>query len=105
MPVTGRYSPIAPGDTNEILAFDFSPILSANETVMGGTLTITTNTRPPVTSTALAVNYVIVSGAALVASVTAAANGGGDQILTFTAATSLRPSVSRSALIFVGPTS
>jgi len=105
MPVTARYTPIAPGDANEVLAFDFSPILSEGETVTGGTLAIVTNAFPPAASTALTVNYVIVSGNALVASVTAASNGSGDQILTFTAATTLRPSLSRTALIFVGPTS
>jgi hypothetical protein len=105
MPVTARYTPIAPGDTDEMLAFDFSPILSANETVIGGALTVATNTHLPATSMALTVNYVIVSGTSLVASVTAAVNGRGDHIVTFTAATSLRPSLSRSALIFVGPTS
>jgi hypothetical protein len=105
MPVTVRYTSIAPGDTNEALAFDFSPILAAGETVTGGTLRITTNTLPPGASTALTVNYVVVLGSALVASVTATSNGGGDQMLTFTAATTLRPSLSRTALIFVGPTS
>lgn len=105
MPVTARYMPIAPGDSNEALAFDFSPILSVGETVTGGMLTVATNTVPPAASTALTVNYVVVSGSALVASVTAASNGSGDQILTFTAATTLRPSLSRTALIFVGPTS
>ncbi len=105
MPVTARYTPIAPGDTNETLAFDFSPILLTNETVTGGGLTIATNTSSPVASTALTVNYVVVSGTALVASVTAAGNGSGDHILTFTAATTSRPSLSRTALIFVGPTS
>jgi len=105
MAVTARYSPIAPGDTNEALAFDFSPILSVNETVTGGSLTVATNSFPPAASTVLTVNYVAVSGTALVANVTAASNGAGDQLLTFTAATTLRPSLSRTALIFVGPTS
>jgi hypothetical protein len=66
---------------------------------------VQTNTTPPATSTALTVNSVSVSGTALVASMTAASGGAGDQILTFTAATTLRPSLSRTALIFVGATS
>ncbi len=105
MPVTARYSPIAPGDTDETLSFDFSPLLAPGEIVTGGALTVQTNTTPPGPSTTLTVNAVLVSGTALVASVTAAAGGGGDQMLTFTAATSLRPSLSRTALIFVGATS
>ena len=47
MPVTARYTPISPGDANEALAFDFSPILSGGETVTGGTLTVATNTFRP----------------------------------------------------------
>ena len=105
MPVTARYTSIAPGDSNEALAFDFAPILTVGEMVTGGSLTVATNMLPRSASTALTVNYVVVSGTALVASVTAASNGSGDQMLTFTAATTLRPSLSRTALIFVGPTS
>lgn len=93
MPVNARYTPIAPGDTDETLSFDFAPILAAGETVLSGTLTIDMNTTPPATSTALTVNSVSVSasGTALVASVTAAGGGVGDQLSTFTAATTLRP--------------
>ena len=107
MPVSARYTPIAPGDTDEILSFDFAPILASGEIVLSGTLTIDTNTTPPATSTALTVNSVSVSasGTALVASVTAAGGGAGDQLLTFTAATTLRSGLSRSAQIFVGATS
>lgn len=105
MPITARYTPIAPGDADETLSFDFSPILTAGEAVLSGSLAINTNTTPPAASTALTVNSVWVSGTALVASVTAASGGAGDQVLTFTAATTLRPSLSRTALIFVGATS
>ena len=31
MPVSARYTPIAPGDTDEILSFDFAPILASGK--------------------------------------------------------------------------
>jgi hypothetical protein len=105
MPVVSRYTPIAPGDTDETLSFDFAPILVPNESLTDGSLTVETNTTPPAASATLTINAVWVNGTALVASVTAAENGAGDQLLTFTAATTLRPNLSRTALIFVGPTS
>lgn len=103
--VSSFYTPIAPSDQDEILCFDFGPILYSGETITAGSTVAMTNTNPPGTTTSLIVNSTTVQGTELKASVTASGTGSGQQLLTFTAVTTQRPSLSRSALIYVAPTS